>query len=70
MGQKSGPVKEPVDDGGPDRLRGFGLRLSPTARTWVLNYSTTGGRERRVVIGHFPACRPSRRAPAPPSYAV
>jgi hypothetical protein len=35
-------------DGGPGRLRGFGLRLSPTARTWVLNYVTAGGRERAL----------------------
>jgi integrase len=46
--------KRIVYDGGPDRLRGFGLRLSPTARTWILNYVTTGGRERRLVIGAFP----------------
>jgi hypothetical protein len=46
--------KRIVYDGGPDRLRGFGLRVSPTARTWVLNYVTAGGRERRLVIGAFP----------------
>jgi integrase len=44
-----------VYDGGPARIPGFGLRLSAGRRTWCLNYTTTGGRERRVAIGSFPA---------------
>jgi integrase len=42
-----------VYDGGINRIAGFGLRLSPTSRTWVLGY-TVAGRERRMVIGAFP----------------
>jgi integrase len=42
-----------VYDGGVNRIAGFGLRLTPTARTWVLGY-TVAGRERRMVIGSFP----------------
>jgi integrase len=42
-----------VYDGGINRIAGFGLRLSPTARTWVLNF-TVAGRERRMVLGAFP----------------
>jgi integrase len=42
-----------VYDGGINRIAGFGLRLSPTARTWVLGY-VVAGRERRMVIGAFP----------------
>lgn len=33
--------------------RGFGVRLSPTSRSWILGYSLNR-RERRVTIGHFP----------------
>jgi integrase len=41
-------------DGGINRIAGFGLRLSPTARTWIFGYSINR-RERRMVIGAFPA---------------
>src|SRR5262249_27678755 len=37
------------------RLRGFGLRIGATRKSWVLNYVTAGGRERRFTIGTFPA---------------
>lgn len=41
---------------------GFGIRLSPTARSWVLNYSVAG-RERRMTIGAL-AVWPSKAARA------
>src|SRR5208282_2444720 len=35
--------------------RGFGLRVTARlARSWVLNYTTRGGRERRYTIGSYP----------------
>jgi integrase len=34
-------------------LAGFGIRLSPTSRSWVLNYSLNR-RERRLTIGAWP----------------
>jgi hypothetical protein len=42
-------------------MRGFGIRLSPTARSWILNYVTAEGRERRTVIGDF-ASWPAKKA--------
>jgi integrase len=41
-------------------LAGFGIRLSPTSRCWVLNFSLNR-RERRMVIGQF-AAWPARKA--------
>jgi integrase len=42
-------------DGGPDRLRGFGLCTTAAgAKSFILNY-VVAGRERRMVIGSFPA---------------
>jgi integrase len=40
-------------DGGVNRIAGFGMRVSPTSRTWILNF-VIAGRERRMVIGSFP----------------
>lgn len=38
------------------RARGFGVRVtSAGARSFILNYRTKGGRERRYTIGQFPA---------------
>ena len=41
-------------DAGPNRIPGLGLRVSATSKSWVLGYSV-GGRERRIVIGSYPA---------------
>jgi len=39
-------------------LPGFGIRITAAdARSFVLNYRTKGGRERRYTIGHFPNWR-------------
>jgi integrase len=38
-----------------DDLPGFGIRITAGgARSWILNYRTRGGRERRYTIGSFP----------------
>src|SRR6516225_8434342 len=42
-------------DAGPLRVRGFGLRVGSSGnKAWLLNYTTAGGRERRMTIGNFP----------------
>jgi hypothetical protein len=42
-------------DAGPLRVRGFGLRVGSSGnKSWILNFTTHGGRERRMVIGDFP----------------
>ena len=47
------PPRIVYDGPGPGHLAGFGIRLSPTSRSWVLNFSLNR-RERRLVIGAFP----------------
>lgn len=43
-------------DAGPKRIVGFGIRVTAAgARTFILNYRTAGGRERRFSIGAYPA---------------
>jgi hypothetical protein len=38
-----------------DRLKGFGIRVTASgARSFILNYRTRLGRERRYTIGSFP----------------
>jgi hypothetical protein len=37
-------------------IKGFGCRVTAGGvRSFILNYSTRGGRERRFTIGQFPA---------------
>jgi hypothetical protein len=56
-------------DAGANRIAGFGLRVSPTARTWVLNYTIAVSGRSRVGSGAFgrfrePGGRPRRAAEA------
>jgi integrase len=44
-----------VYDSGPNRQRGFGLRIGQTRKSWIFGYTTAGGRERRMTIGEFPS---------------
>ena len=38
-----------------DLTTGFGLRVTARgAKSWILNFTTRGGRERRITIGSFP----------------
>jgi integrase len=44
-------------DRGPDRVRGFGIRITAAGtKAFVLNY-TIAGRERRMTIGEYPTWR-------------
>ena len=46
-------------DGGPEKVRGFGIRVTAAgAKSFILNY-TVGGRERRMTIGAYPTWRVS-----------
>ena len=50
-------------DAGPLRVRGFGLRVGSSGnKAWLLNYTTAGGRERRMTIVTFPPGRQPRPA--------
>lgn len=40
-------------DGGPDHLAGFGIRVSPGCKSWVLNF-VNAGQERRLTLGRWP----------------
>lgn len=47
-------------DGGEKAVRGFGVRVTAAgARSFVLNYRTRTGRERRYTIGQFPTWKTS-----------
>jgi integrase len=62
IGKIEPPVKGPkvyydaADGDAPDKVvRGFGIRVTPAgARSFVLNYRTKGGQERRLTIGSWP----------------
>lgn len=36
-------------------VKGFGCRVTASAKAWVLNYRTKAGRQRQITIGSFPA---------------
>jgi integrase len=43
-------------DGSEGAIKGFGVRVTKAgAKSWILNYRTTTGTERRLTIGSFPA---------------
>ena len=52
-------------DGGPNRIKGFGLRVTPKTkrsengvRAFILDY-WIGGRQRRYTIGRYPDLKPA-----------